>query len=200
MAKKQKNLRQTESIRRTRTSNEILSEIGLDCSNDLRSMGIVLEHIGLSQISVSVLENIAKFSKKYAGLDINLFAQRTVPPTRQVFCPIFQIKDLIGWENPVVTTSVSTTLDAINSHCPRIYHYAFNLDFIEDSHIPDRDIASCFTSRNIVVFTRSDVYKQIIEQEFSIKVSDIIVQDFDIVSIAKMIFERINHASPIKTK
>ncbi len=199
MSKKQKNLGQTEAIRRTKASNETLSDLGLDCNSDLQSIGIVLEHIGLSQIAISVLNSINKFSKKYAGVDISLFAQRAVPPTRDVVCPIFQIKDLVGWRNPVVTTSISTTLDAIHSHCPKVYHYAFDLDFIHNSHVSRKDVVSCFTSKKVAVFTRSDVYKQIIEREFSINVLDTIMKDFDIASIAKMIFERTNDACPVKT-
>lgn len=200
MSKKQKNIKRTEAIRRTRDSDKLLSDLGLNCADNLQSIGIVLEHAGLSQLSMYVLETIAQLTQKYAGLDISLFVQKIVPPIAPIACPHFPIKDLIGWNNPVITTNISTTLDALYSKCPTIYHYVFDLDFLYDSHVSKQDMANCFVSKNVTVFTRSDWYKNIIEQEFSISIMDTIIPDFNIANIAQMIFRRTSNDCPIEIK
>jgi len=189
--KKHQNKKKTEAINRLLESNKLLSDIGLQCDDDLASIGIVLEHIGISQLAIGVLRNIDNFVSKYVGLDVSIFVQNLVAPITKVSCPVFPIRDLQGWENPLITTNLSTTLDAIGAGCKSIYHYVFDLDFIDNYVVSGDDIRKCFVDKNIHgIFTRHDTYKKIIENEFGVHVLDQIVTDFDIVSVSKMIFGR----------
>ena len=61
-----------------------MSEIGLLLTDDIQSIAIILEHIGLCQISFCAIRNISEATKKYPGLDINIIVQRDVPTPTQI--------------------------------------------------------------------------------------------------------------------
>jgi hypothetical protein len=188
VATKQINKKHKEAIRRKREAESTVSNLGLSINDNLQSIGIALEHIGLSQLSFCVLRNIHSINQKYIGLDINVFIQKIMPEVTEVSCPIFGIKDIFKWNYPIITTSMLTTIDALNSYSKFIYFYAFDLDFMDIENLQTSIINKCFCDERVTVITRSKIYKEIIEKEFGIKTHQNILSDFNIIEMVKIIF------------
>ncbi len=200
MAKKQKNIKHKEAMNRKREAISLMSEIGLLLTDKIQSIAIIFEHIGLSQIGFCALRNISEATKKYPGLDINIFVQRDVPTPTPIRCPIFSVRDIISWEKPIISTSISTTMDAINSQSDEIYHYVFDIDFINREDLQTQTINDTFNNPKVTLLTRTFMYKKIIEQEFGVTVSENIIPDFDIIKMAKIIFGGKKNGSTIKNE
>jgi hypothetical protein len=190
MSQKTKNKRNKEAAHRKREAENILSEMSMSLDDDLFSIGIIFEHIGLSQLSYCAINSIEKINERYVGLDINIFIQNISPIRNEILCPIFHVKDIAGWNRPIISTNLVTTIDAMNSQSNQIYYYAYDLDFINNFKIEPSIIDRTLKDKRVRVITRSQIYKQIIENEFGIKVLEDILIDLDIIKMAKIIIER----------
>lgn len=177
-----------EAFNRKRDASNKMLGIGIGLDDPSRSLGIVLEHTGPSQISFYVLKEVSELCKNYIGLDISLFYQHLIRCELARLCPMFHIKDLLAWKHPVVATNVETCLEALRSKSDRIYHYVFGVDFIDRSDIDMNKIRRCFIDPRVTVITRSIEYKNIIEEEFEITIDFPIVENFSLKPMCKQIF------------
>jgi hypothetical protein len=181
-----KNQKHKEATRRKQLAESTLTDIGLRLKDPLCSIGLVFEHIGLSQLAFEALKNIEDISNKYTGIDSVIFVRRSTPSITNVATSIFAIRDIIEWDRPLIATSIPTCLDAINSRAPFIYHYVYDLDFINNLTITAQNIQTAFCDKRVRIFVRSEYYKPIVENEFNIKVVDVI-ENFDLKKMIKVI-------------
>jgi len=181
-----KNRQHKEAVRRKRKAESVLTDIGFQLKDPLCAIGLIFEHIGLSQLAIEALKNIEKISNEYAGIDTVVFLRRFTPSITNVTASVFSIRDIIEWDQPLIASNISTCLDALNSRAQLIYHYVYDLDFINNLTIPTEDIVETFCNPRIKIFTRSKYYKPIIEQEFDIKVIKII-ENFDLKKMLNVI-------------
>lgn len=186
--KKKKNLKHTESVNRKKRAEIEMSKLGLTLSDDLAAIGFVFTHLSVSHLVYCGLNSINHLCKNHTGVDICIFTQHIIAPCIIPLCSVFSIADLTRWKSdPLITTSVETTIDALATNTPRIYHYAFDPEFIDNNDRNSHDLQEAFCNPRVKVIARHASHAELIEAEFGISVCDTIVPDCDAMMLAKLV-------------
>ncbi len=189
MAKKQKNPKSKEAFHRKQKAASQVATLGLSLDDKLCSVGIVIKHIGYCQLAFDILKSVEQFCFNYVGVDVNFIIQQQNPSLIKPLCPVLSVDHLIGWRNPLITTDLSTTMDAINNVSENIYYYVYDLDFLNRWDLQTSVLNRIFQDPRITLITRHHTYKEIIEQEFGVSVCDEIMLKFDLRKIMRMILK-----------
>lgn len=188
MAKKKKNLKHAESVRRKEIAEIEMLKLGLTLSGDLAAIGFIFRHLSISHLVYCGLSSINNLCRNHTGIDICIFSQHTIAPCITPLCPVIGISDLTRWKHdPLISTSIGTTIDALATNVPKIYHYAFDPEFICNSECNSEDLQKSFCDPRVGVIARHESHAKLIEAEFGISVCDIIVPDCDAVMLAKFV-------------
>lgn len=188
MGKKKKNPKYTEAIHRKADALKEMAKLGLQLEDDIALVGFVFTHLAVSHLNYLGLTSINKLCKTYAGIDICLFSQHIIQPCIPLLCPVFGMSDLIRWYNhPLIATSIGTTIEALASNAPIVYHYAFDPEFIDQPHKESCDLRPAFCDPRVRVIVRHESHKELIEVEFGIKVCDAIIPDCDAEALVKFV-------------
>lgn len=192
--KKKKNIKHTEAIKRKAKAAAEMAKLGLKLDEDRAIIGCLFNHLAVSHLTYLGLNSINQACRKYAGLDICIFTQHIIPSCIPTLCPIFNISDLIRWHQyPLITTSIETTIKALASNAPMIYHYAFDPEFINKPHKESEDLTPAFCDSRVCVIVRHESHKELIESEFNINVCDTIIQDYDIEQLTRLVLTEIKN-------
>ncbi len=187
MGKKNKNNKHKESVQRKVAAATEVAKLGLKLEDDLMTIGFVFNHLSISHLTYFGLTSINKLCREHVGLDICIFTQHTILPCLTPLCSTFNTSDLVRWHSyPLISTSIETTISALSSNAPVIYHFCFDPEFIGKSHIESSSLQAAFCNPRVRIIVRHESHKELIEEEFGIKVCDI-VADFDVEKIAKLV-------------
>lgn len=196
MAKKKKNPKHTQSMRRKADAAIEMAKLGLNIKDDRILIGFVFDHLAISHLTYLGLNSINQLCKTCVGIDICLFTQHIIPPCIPQLCPVFNISDLVRWyHHPLITTSIGTTIEALSSNASVIYHYAFDPEFIGKSHLESSDLQPAFCDPRVRVITRHESHKELIETEFGIKVCDVIISDCNAEALTKLVLMEIKNGN-----
>jgi hypothetical protein len=188
VSKKLKNPKHTEAVRRKAMATKAMGKLGLKLEDDLIAIGFIFSHLSTSHLTYLGINSINKLCKEHIGVDICLFSQHITPPCLPPLCPVFNMSDLLRWHSyPLITTSIGTTIEAIFTNAPVIYHYVFDPEFIDKPHYESSDLKLAFCDPRVRVIVRHESYKALIEKEFGIHVCDIVVPDCDAEILAKFV-------------
>ncbi len=188
MAKKKKNSKHTEAMQRKTNAATEMAKLGLKLEDDIALVGFVFSHLSVSHLTYLGLISINRLCKTYVGIDICLFSQHIIQPCVPLLCPVFGISDLIRWHHyPIITTSIGTTIEALSSNAPIIYHYAFDPEFIDKSHKESCDLRPAFCDPRVRVIVRHESHKKLIEEEFDIKVQNMVIPDCNVEMLVKLV-------------
>ena len=188
MGKKRKNPKHTEAVHRKANAAAEMAKLGLKLNDDLALIGFVFNELAVSHLTYLGLNSINRLCKAYAGIDICIFSQHIVPPCLPPLCPVFGISDIRRWyHHPLIATSIGTTIEALSSNAEKIYHYAFDPEFIDKPHRESADLKPAFCDPRVSVIVRHESHRELIEEEFNIKVHDIIVPDCNAEMLAKLV-------------
>ncbi len=187
MAKKKKNPKHTEAVRRKTDATAEMAGLGLKLNDETALIGFIFTHLAISHQTYLGLLSINKFCRKYTGVDICIFSQHVIQPCVPLLCPTFGILDLIRWGNyPLITTNIATTIEALSSNASVIYHYCFDPEFIDKPDVESSDLRQAFCDPRVLVIVRHESHKELIEEEFGIKVCTVI-EDFDIEKLVRFV-------------
>ena len=164
-------------------------EVGIKMDEDNITIGVVLRHVGASQIGVFAVNGISSMLSTHVGLDICVFVQERVPPVVRLSCPIHDIHKLRYFDGPLICTDISSCLQSINSRSRKICYYVSSLEFTADSIFSRSKIESVFTNERVRVVTRCEHYRNVIEKEFEISVSTVDIPVFDMRELLKIALE-----------
>lgn len=188
MAKKKKNQKHTEAVRRKVAASTEMSKLGINLTDDLSAVGFVFNHLAVSQLTYLGLESINRVCKEHTGVDICLFSQHLIPSCLQLLCPVFNVSELTRWHSyPLISTSIGTTIAALVSNANIVYHLAFDPEFINKPHYKSSDLHRAFCHPRVRVIARHESHKRLIETEFGIQTCDIIVSDLDAEALIKFV-------------
>ena len=168
-----------------------LEHIGLTPEDDNKAIGVVVDELRMTQRNFAALSNINHVCDYYVGLDVSIFYQQVSMPPMDLKCPMFDIRDILSFTDPLIATSVSTTMDALASASPIIYHYVHDIDFMNYDHIDPRDLTKTFTDARIRVAARCQDYADILHHEAGCSVE--VIKDFNLVRMIRRIFEEMRN-------
>jgi len=186
-----KNIKHKEALKRKNQAKDLFESIGLNLDDSLMSVGLVLDHIGLSHLNYFAITSINDLYKDYYGIDINIFYQETNLPIIDPFCPVLEKKFLTSCRYPLIATNTSTLLDAINSKSELIFYYIFDFKDFTESY--NDSMTQLLNNNRIKIITRCEEYKNIIEKIINKKIIEDIILDFDIKKFIKLIIKEIKN-------
>ena len=196
MGKKRKNVKHAEAVRRRENAVTEMAKLGLNIEDDIAVVGFIFNHLSVSHLTYLGLTSINNLCKTYAGIDICIFSQHIIRPCVQLLCPNFTISDLVRWHNyPLISTSIGTTIEALASNAPVIYHYVFDPEFIDKQHVDSSDLTPAFCDPRVRVIVRHEDHKKLIEEEFGISVCDTIIPDCDAELLVKLVLTEMKNAN-----
>lgn len=188
MSKKQKNHKHKEAMHRKATATAEMAKLGLRLEDDTAFVGFIFKHLAISHLTYLGLTSINRLCKTYAGIDICIFSQHIIHPCVKLLCPVFGISDLMRWhDHPLIATSIGTTIEALASNAPIVYHYAFDPEFIGQYHKTTSDLRLAFCNPRVRIIVRHESHKELIEAEFGVKVCDTIIPDCDAEMLVKLV-------------
>jgi hypothetical protein len=200
VAKKQKNTKHKEAVNRKKQASKEMAKFGLKLNDDRAVVGFVFNHLAVSHLTYLGLNSINLLCRTYAGLDICIFTQHLIPPCLPPLCPIFGMSELIRWHHyPLITTSIGTTIEALASNASLVYHYAFDPEFIDKPHIESSDLLSAFCDQRVRIIARHESHKELIENEFKIKICDDVISDCNAEKLTKFVLTEMKNADRIET-
>lgn len=179
---------------------EELSDIGIDLSDEIYNIGIIFNNLTISHLTYVGLNYINKICTNYVGIDICLFVEQLSRPCIQPQCAVGEIKDLFNWRQPLIATDINTCIYALNSPSQQIYYYVFDIEFINNYTLSWDIIKRCFYDPRITLIARHSDHKKLIEDEFNIKISNMIIEDFDLVSMIRLIIKDIKNGTKTTVK
>ena len=186
--KKHKNIKHKEALKRKADAADEMAKLGLKLDDDQALVGFVFNHLAVSHLTYLGLNSINQLCKTYAGLDICIFSQHLIPSCLPPLCPVFGVSDLVRWHDyPLIATSIGTTIEALASNAPVVYHYAFDPEFMDKPHLEPSDLEPAFCDPRVRVIVRHESHKELIEAEFGIQVCDAIVPDCNVEALAKFV-------------
>ncbi len=184
----EKNAKKNMMAERRRIKDQT-ERVGLKIDDDNITIGVVLRHIGASQVGVFAVNEINSMLATHVGVGICLFVQERVPPVVPVLCPIYDIHKLRYFNGPVVCTDISSCLQAISSGSKKICHYVSSLEFLDNSIFSGKQIESTFIDGRVKIVTRCEHYRNVIEKEFGISISTVNIPAFGIRELLKITLE-----------
>jgi hypothetical protein len=147
----------------------VCAELGLSPADALLSVGVVVNHVNMSQLNFFLLNSINAFSRRYVGVDVGLFAQQESKPCITPLCPLYDVQKLASWTHPIIATSTSACLEALTSKSPLVMHYVFEADFLGRRDLSTADLRQAFRDPRIRVVARGEDYRRLVETEFDIR-------------------------------
>jgi hypothetical protein len=185
MAKK--NPKHKEATRRKVEASTDMAKIGLKLDDDLKIIGFVFNHLAVSHMTYLGLNSINSLCRSHVGVDVSIFTIHTLPPCVKALCPVFSVSDLARWNsNPLVSTDIRTTIEALATNASLVYHYCFDPEFIGNTTMESSGLKSAFCDPRVMIIVRHKDHEKLIEEEFGIKVYGI-VPDFDAETFTKLI-------------
>lgn len=186
---------QKESHKRKILAEQELSDIGLRLDDDLQIIGIIFNDLTISHLTYGCINSINKMCKQFVGLDWHIFVECPSRPCIKPDCAVGEIKDVLCWRDPLIATNLNTCIYALNSSSKHIYYYAFDIEFMNEYELSWDVITKCFNDPRITVVVRCMDHKRLIEDEFDISVSDVIVEEFDLVLLSNLIIKDVKNVS-----
>lgn len=179
-----KNKYKKEARLRRSKAREGLDQLNIRLEDPLYSVGIIFENLNICQLNYLAFQHINNLCRNFVGVDIAVFTQELRgKPFATLLCPILEIKKLITWKYPLITTTISSCLDALESYSEKIYYYMFDIDFLDNYNYNISLLHGIFHNPRVKVINRSLDHKNVIEAEFDIKTHDTIITDFDLNNI-----------------
>lgn len=184
MSKKHQQAIKDEALKRKAAAEKVCSEVGLSLQDELFSVGVVLNHLNISQLNFLLLNAVNQVCRKQSGIDVALFAQEISRPCVVMLCPLFDVQHLAAWTSPLIATSTISCLEALASRAPLILHYVFDVDFLNRTDLGAAEIRRAFCDLRVRVITRSEDCRRLIEAEFGVPVCRTVVPnaEFDVLT------------------
>jgi hypothetical protein len=147
-----------------------------------KQIGIILPHLGLSQLSFYACNRANALLDKSNDLDIVFFIENLVPPSLNVNTSIMNLHELVDFKGVLITTSLSNTQMALKCvNKSKILYYVWDLEWLrgKTNYIQNLEI---LRDSNIELIARSLSHFNAIEKYCNRKPIKII-QDVDILEM-----------------
>lgn len=188
--KHQKAIKQ-EALRRKAQAQSTCAQVGLNLQDEQLAVGVVVNHVTISQLNFFLFESMNQASRQYAGLDLAVFALQIAKPCLTPLCPVFDAQRLMSWESPLIATSTSACLESLSSRSPLILHYVFDLDFVGRRDLSTEDLRRAFCDPRVRVITRGEDYRRVIEAEFDVRTHPEIVPNAEFNRLARIVINEL---------
>lgn len=172
MSKNINSIKKKEAFKRKESASLSLSNMGMSLSSNLLCIGIILKDFSDAEL----INQVNKICLEYVGIDFAFFLHNNFINNFSM-CPVFDLRSLIQWDYPLITTDLSTTITALSSKSNNIYIYMKDIETISKKIIDNKRIKFITKNNNIA---------EIIIKNSGIKEIEV-VDNLNMVEIIKLI-------------
>ena len=152
------------------------------------NIGVIVEDLGMSQLSYSVINNINSACEHNSENDYVIFYENMSNPILPANCAIMNSSELWSFEGVVIATTASSAmfaLDAVNK--TKKFFYIWDLEWTRGRNRPDfiKNLRP-YRNENITLIARSDEHVKAIQNYCNRKVP-YVMKDFDIDKLQEII-------------
>ena len=150
------------------------------------NIGIVVPHLGLSQISFYAIKEVNRLVDEKYSDDITLFFEHLVPSVIPPKCAVMCINEIMSFKGTLITTTLDTTLMALARNTRkdnRVIFYVWDLEWMRPNKNNFLYNHSIFHGVHKIV-ARSENHSKSIENYCNRKV-DLIVKEFNVEEIVQ---------------
>lgn len=139
----------------------------------MNKTGILVHDLGPSPANVEMLRELRKYLEKHPLDSINLFYKNATPHLGTYPYSILSFQELWCFDGDVITTSMDTTLDALNvPGIKKIIFYSYDLEWLHNGPNPPLphkySKLKVYRNPDLKIFVRSPSHKKILENNFNI--------------------------------
>lgn len=152
--------------------------------SNLRKIGIILPHLGSSQLSYFVINQINAHVSQSNEFDFVIFYEDLSPVCIRPLCATMNMNEIWAFDGLLISTNITNALASIKTvNMSRKVYYAFDLEWMRYNR---KDIFSnmqIFQNKDIGLIARSNYHAKAIEK-YSGRKPDVIVPNFHMETIA----------------
>ncbi len=176
MSKNINNIKKKKAIKRKNDSLLKLNNFDLKLDDNLLCIGVIIKDFS----NIEFINQINKICSEYIGVDFAFFLHNNFVNNLSM-CPIFDLRSLIQWNYPLITTDVSTTKTGMISKSNNIYFLMKDIETIPEEILQDKRIKLIFKTQNMldVVIKNPKIENGTVIDNFSImEIIKLINKDF----------------------
>jgi hypothetical protein len=150
------------------------------------NIGIVVPHLGLSQISFYAIKEVNRLVDEKHSDDITLFFEHLVPSLIPPKCAVMCVNEIMSFKGTIITTTLDTTLMTLSRNTRkdnRVVFYVWDLEWMRPQKNNYLSNYQIFNSVHKLV-ARSDNHAKAIENYTNRNV-DAIVKEFNVQEIIR---------------
>lgn len=151
-------------------------------------IGFVVNNLGASQVAYTLIKAVNDAVHNDYRNSICTFVTSLVIPCIDVAFPQFHLREAPQFDGVLIATDFSSALSIKDATRSSRYYYVNDLEWTR-SHVfrhKQEVVDSVLKNDDIVKFARSEDHKAYMEDR-GVRVSDILVEDFDIEKIVEII-------------
>ncbi|MEK6879832.1 MAG: hypothetical protein AABY22_09510 [Nanoarchaeota archaeon] len=136
-----------------------------------KKIGLILNNVGASDLNLHLLSCLTRILEKKSGISPIIFYQTPNKPLTVYACAIFSISEAYSYNGTLIATQLDQgkLLGEIFGPTRKIL-YLHNLDFISYTNFPWESLNLIFGNKEIEIWTRSQLYADILVNNFNVKV------------------------------
>ena len=139
---------------------------GYSIENGFKQIGIYVDNLMANQFGYLLLYQTALFNQENFGASFSVFARDKLPPCLIPTIPIFNARDIVGFDGNIIATSIKNVKELSRATRAKKFFYIFDLEWKQKDVIISRiDVQSILKDPNIIKFTRSKEYYDCIKDE-----------------------------------
>ncbi len=157
------------------------------------TLGFIVNTLQNSQLNYYLIRKGNKFLDNTCGADIIAYYENISAQITQPHFAVMQLSEMLNHNGPLVATSIQQLplLERHQSNAPK-YLYVWDLEFLRYPHVLDESMIYSWYNNDYGIITRCEDYKQVLENNFDVKVKAVI-PDCDISQFISFIGREIIH-------
>jgi len=145
----------------------------------MQKLGLFLHDLGHNQMAYEAITAVNKYYDNLGAADITFFVEVPAVPIIQPKTAIMFPVEIYEYDGTVVATNLNQIQTISKFIGPRKIFYAYDLEWTDMRHKQYEQLAPLYRDKNFTVITRSQEYKERLEEAWNIEVKAI-VEHFNI--------------------
>ncbi len=166
---------------------KIAKAVGYNEETGFSKLGFALSDLYAAQIPYLCIVQSNYWLRNNLGMNISIFYEDNSPPCLPLEFARFHIRDTVGFDGDLVSTSFKTALSTKLATRSNRYYYINDMEWLRGNFpFSKEEFQSIMLDDSIVKFTRCQDYLDLMTKQ-GLKINPTIVKDFDIDKILEIV-------------
>lgn len=161
---------------------------GYDPNKPIPKVGFFVKDMSASQITYLLTKRLNEWYQDNFHINFVVFVENLHPPAIETNFPIYQLKDIMGFDGTVISTSFLLWLKAQKSSVAKHYWMVYDLEWTQPEQHPDMKnlVMTALKDPNVNKMFRHKNHYDIVKALGGNSINEQTVDDFDLSTILKI--------------